>query len=208
MSNKEQDCTRTTRSEESGNSGERSNAENELHARLSYCRDSLLGHTKGPTLYSARKLAEALDQVLDSPSRSTAKADLGSLGNGYRATLDKAIEWAKKYGGEGDLSDLMAIRSWLGPWRNSPRKDSGEPTLPKSAPGLPAPVAEVLEVPLNDKYLRALDELCRRKDMSRPHLVLMALRWLQLLELTPGAYEAVNALRPTLGFSYGCMGDD
>jgi len=36
------------------------------------------------------------------------------FGNGHRATLDKAIEWAQKYGGDGDLSDLKELREWLG----------------------------------------------------------------------------------------------
>lgn len=36
------------------------------------------------------------------------------FGNGHRATLDKAIGWANKYGGDGDKSDLQEIRLWLG----------------------------------------------------------------------------------------------
>jgi hypothetical protein len=68
--------------------------------------------------------------------------------------------------------------------------------------------ASVLELPLDDKYSRALGEIAERKDMSRLQVVLMALRWLQILEETPGAYEAVSALRPKLGEGFGCMGDD
>lgn len=48
------------------------------------------------------------------------------FGNGHRATLDKAIEWAKQYGDAGDLSDLTELRAWLGPWRNTAAKAGGE----------------------------------------------------------------------------------
>jgi hypothetical protein len=37
------------------------------------------------------------------------------FGNGHRATIDKAIEWAYKYGGDGDLADLREIKEFLGP---------------------------------------------------------------------------------------------
>ena len=60
---------------------------------------------------------------------------------------------------------------------------------------------------LNDKELGVLKELAERKEMEPWQLMLRALTWFQLLEETPGAYDAVTALLPDTG-PVGCMGDD
>lgn len=65
----------------------------------------------------------------------------------------------------------------------------------------------IVGVPLDDKELRVLDEICKRQDMSRVAVMRQALRIYQLVKETPGGIEAINALRPDLGPG-GCMGDD
>ena len=47
---------------------------------------------------------------------------------------------------------------------------------------------------LNDKELGVLKELAERKEMEPWQLMLRALTWFQLLEETPGAYDAVTAI--------------
>lgn len=60
----------------------------------------------------------------------------------------------------------------------------------------------LLPVPLSGKENRVLEEIAARKGMSAEAVLRQSLRWLQLLEETPGAYDAINALRPTLKASW------
>ena len=67
--------------------------------------------------------------------------------------------------------------------------------------------AGVVEVPLSDKELRVLDDICQKQDMSRVAVLRQSLRVYQLVKETPGAIEAIDRLRPNLG-PVGCMGDE
>ena len=91
--------------------------------------------------------------------------------------------------GDQGISDARAVLGLLNAQQTGVRAEESQTVAERSA----------LVLPLEEKELRVLEQIASRKDMTRETVMRQALRWLQILEETDGAYPAVNALRPSLG---------